>query len=186
MWALTLSLLYYVMSWTAWLFLLAGLCVWGSNVILLLRHAKRLASVSSNASLSVVAELSAGTSPDQSIRIVAARKRWIEILSLGIIASTSFVGGYLWRDHQEIQNTFTFHDVKIIKKGDARRWLLSTRYTGEWWVTLCPDYTPTTWEPGYTLKLLVYEDTGCKRLSGPKAGFVIARDRDGNPIKEND
>jgi hypothetical protein len=107
-----------------------------------------------------------------------------EAASIVIVALCSFAMGYLYRSHQEVQNTFTFHDVRILRRADAHRWLLSTSYTGEWWVTICPDYVPTTWQPGYTLKLLVYEDMGCKRLSGAKTGFVIARDEDGKPIKE--
>lgn len=103
--------------------------------------------------------------------------------SLLAVAFISFWTGYLYRDHQELQNTFTFHDVKIVQEENPHKWLLSTSYTGDWWVTICPDYTPTTWQPGYTLKLLVYEDEGCKRLSGPKTGFVISRDTHGIPIR---
>ena len=179
----------------AWLPWWAGLFVWLSAAALtrkMLNGGKRLPrnrlSVPESASLSASLTNASERSADSiSVGLIVGstrKKRLTDTAAIILVAICSFGLGYFYRDHQELANTFTFHDVRVVKEADPHRWLLSTAYTGAWWITLCPGYTPR-WEPGYLLTVLVYEDRGCKSLSGSKMGFVIARDGQGQPIKES-
>jgi hypothetical protein len=94
----------------------------------------------------------------------------------------AFLCGYLYRDHRLQQHTVSLHDVRVIRK-DAEDMYLLQAGIYQFEAKFCRDYLPD-FDPGTTLKVLVYEDRGqCKSIGGQHNGFLVARDVHGMPIK---
>lgn len=99
-----------------------------------------------------------------------------------LVLTIGFIAGFMTRSAVQLSRTYTFHDVRVVRRDPPDSYLMMTEFKQEFEVKFCTDYVPDL-DAGSKLIVLVYEDQeSCKSVSDKHTGFIVERGEDGKPL----
>lgn len=88
----------------------------------------------------------------------------------------AFLLGYMTHALVRISHLYTLTDVRILQKYDNLDYRVQTEEGEPFVLKFCGDYAPG-FDPGMTLRFIIYEDRGaCKSIAPKGTGFKVERD----------